>query len=101
MKETLETALSNKAINKDIRLLLRTYDKKSYDDLVSYLMTIRPCIPRVHNEILRNSPEGAKLNFLSTFIDMRTMKGILSYEDHHGYLYFIFKVQSVPARGPM
>lgn len=81
IKETLESTLSEKAPNKDIKLLLRTYDKNGYDKMVDYLMTIKPCVPRVSNEILRNSPEGTKFNFLSTFIDMRTMKGVLMYEE--------------------
>lgn len=81
MKDTLEKALASSAENKDIKLLMNTYSSKSYDQLVSYLSTINPCVPRIINEILRNSPEEAKLNFISTFIDMRTMKGVLSFND--------------------
>lgn len=81
LKDTLESTISDKAINKDIRLLLLSYSKSSYDQMVKYLMTITLCVPRVLNEILRNSPEGAKLNFLSTFIDMRSMKGVMEYEE--------------------
>lgn len=85
-KETLEQALTGSAANKDIKLLMNTYNQGTYDKLVDYLSTIQPCVPRVLNEILRNSPEGAKLNFISTFIDMRTMKGILEFSEARNLL---------------
>ncbi|KAF5201617.1 Rna-directed rna polymerase l, partial [Thalictrum thalictroides] len=46
LRTTLEQALEAKAINHDIKKLMSSYDKNSYDDLCTYLMTIVPCVPR-------------------------------------------------------
>lgn len=52
MKDTVEKALADSAENKDIKLLMTTYSTTSYDELVQYLSTIEPCVPRVLSEIL-------------------------------------------------
>lgn len=46
--------------------------------MVDYLTKTELFNPRILNEILRLSPDGSMLSFLSTFTDMRTMKQMLS-----------------------
>ncbi|UHK03027.1 MAG: RNA-dependent RNA polymerase [Guiyang lispivirus 1] len=81
IKLKMENTLSNNTKNKEIKSLLKTKSKKSVDEIIDYLATCRPLSPRVLNDIFRNSPEGARLDFIATFTDMKTMKGLLGPTD--------------------
>nr|WPV62272.1 MAG: RNA-dependent RNA polymerase [Jingmen rodent lispivirus 1] len=78
MKNTLESTLKSVTKNTSIKKLMIGASKKDHDIVLNYLSSIRPFSPRVLNTIYRNSPEGARLDFLSTFVDMRTIKNVVS-----------------------
>lgn len=62
---------------------------ESLEELVQYLGRVTSFNPRVLNEILRLSPDGSMLSFLSTFTDMRTMKQIMNPGEAHSILRYL------------
>lgn len=64
-------------------MLLTGCTGKKVDEIITYLSHTEPFSPRVLNTIFRNSPEGARMDFISTFTDMRTLKNITNRNDLH------------------
>lgn len=81
VKNLLRENLNMTTRNVILRTMLESCNSETLKDLVDYLGKTRPFNPRVLNEILRLSPDGSMLSFLSTFTDMRTMKQILIPKD--------------------
>lgn len=80
VKRMLDEALRTENKNQHISLMMDNCNNDTLRDMAGYLSTVRPFNPRVLNEILRLSPDGSMLSFLSIFKDMRTMKGMLKQE---------------------
>ncbi|QPL15300.1 RNA-dependent RNA polymerase [Hemipteran arli-related virus OKIAV95] len=91
IKHMLLSALNNETKNKHLKKMLTSYTPASLEKMSNYLMTFKPCAPRVLNEMLRLSPDGSMLSFISTFTDMRTMKGMISSEDAHNLMEMLQK----------
>ncbi|UHK03312.1 MAG: RNA-dependent RNA polymerase [Hangzhou eysarcoris guttigerus lispivirus 1] len=89
LSRILEDNLKINVKNEDIRILLNTTDTTAVTEFIKFLETTKPFIPRVLNEIYRHSPEGAKLNYLSTFSDMKTMKEMMSANDGKNFIQII------------
>lgn len=81
IKNSLETTLREVNKNNQINMLLKGCTGKLTDGIIKYLSTIEPFSPHVLNTIFRNSPEGARMDFISTFIDMRTLKNVTNRKD--------------------
>lgn len=90
----LDTNLREIVVNEDIRVLLNKTNPKSTKDLINYLSETTPFIPRVLNEIFRQSPEGAKLHYLSIFSDMKTMKEMMSPQDSTNLIRYIMESEN-------
>ncbi|AJG39115.1 RNA-dependent RNA polymerase [Sanxia water strider virus 4] len=76
MSENLKSLCRNKLFSQ----LFESISEESEAELVDYLISIVPCFPRVLNDLLRLSPEGAKLGFLAMFSNVRTLKSCLPEE---------------------
>lgn len=87
IKRLLQNKLEETTQNEVIREMISNCNAESLGELVSYLGQVTPFNPRVLNEILRLSPDGSMLSFLSTFTDMRTMKQLMSPGEAHSILY--------------
>ncbi|QXV86525.1 RNA-dependent RNA polymerase [Arlivirus sp. virus] len=83
IKNSLEATLRDVTKNEQIRLLLRGVSKTNSDAIIDYLAHTTPFSPRVLNTIFRNSPEGARMDFISTFTDMRTLKNVTNKKAMH------------------
>lgn len=77
IKQSLVDNLKIFTNNRELKKLFSIYTDKTQSNMIEYLMTITPVFPRALNEIFRLSPEGAKMSFLATFSDMRTLKGMM------------------------
>lgn len=78
IKRLLQNKLEETTQNEVIREMISQCNSESLEELVQYLGQVTPFNPRVLNEILRLSPDGSMLSFLSTFTDMRTMKQLMN-----------------------
>lgn len=83
IKEVLIRNLKEKTSNRMILDMMAACSEETLRKHAEYLFSVRPLTPRVLNEILRLSPDGAMLSFLTTFTDMRTMKQLMPAEDSH------------------
>lgn len=70
----LQSKLETNTQNEIIVDMMRECNRESLSELVNYLTNIDPLNPRILNEVLRLSPDGSMLSFLSIFTDMRTIK---------------------------
>lgn len=89
ISQLLEENLQRNTINKDIKVLLDTINYQATKDTAKFLMSVKPVVPRVLNEIFRQSPEGAKLSYLSIFSDMKTMKEMMPDNDSRDLIKYI------------
>lgn len=89
ISQLLEDNLQRNTVNKDIKILLNTINYKATRDTTTFLMSVKPTVPRVLNEIFRQSPEGAKLGYLSIFSDMKTMKEMMPDHDSRSLIKYI------------
>ncbi|UHK03262.1 MAG: RNA-dependent RNA polymerase [Hangzhou scotinophara lurida lispivirus 1] len=87
--KVLESNIRKIVVNREINKLLNHSDVKENKEVIDYLSTTTPFIPRVLNEIFRHSPEGAKLHYLSIISDMKTMKEMMSAKDAKTLIRFI------------
>lgn len=85
IKNYLESALRRVNKNKELSILMahnvRNKRSKKGNSIMEYLSYTEPFSPRVLNSIFSDSPEGACLDFVSTFVDMRTIKTALTSEE--------------------
>lgn len=86
IKSALISNIKTIVRNKDIKMLFNLCTDKTHKAIIDYLMSINPCFPRALNEIYRLSPDGAQKSFLSTFTDVRTLKGMMPSELSHQLL---------------
>ncbi|URA30374.1 RNA-dependent RNA polymerase [Erthesina fullo arlivirus 1] len=91
ISQLLDKNLRKIVVNEEIQKLLLSTNEKEGKEVIEYLSSTEPMIPRVLNEIFRHSPEGAKLQYLSTFSDMKTMKEMMTLEDSNELIQFIEK----------
>lgn len=89
ISKMLDYNLQKITANNEIRKLLTSSKPEENQKVIDYLMTTTPLIPRVLNEIFRQSPEGAKLHYLSIFSDMKTMKEMMSSSDANKLIDYI------------
>lgn len=81
IKQMLTAVMRTKTRNKGISPMLNKCNQETLSTMVEYLSRSVPLCKRVLNEILRLSPDGSMLSFLTIFKDMRTMKQILTPPD--------------------
>lgn len=81
ISKLLESNLREVTRNKEILRLMEASDPTLSKPIIEFLAGTTPFVPRVCNDIYRHSPEGAKLHYLSTFSDMKTIKEMMSSED--------------------
>lgn len=89
ISQLLERNLKMIVANDEILKLLNSTNEKETKDVIEYLSSTDPLIPRVLNEIFRHSPEGARLQYLGTFSDMKTMKEMMTNDDSKSLIQLI------------
>jgi len=78
MRRDLESALISYTKNQDLKEIFNTATKERDASLFKFLISARPCHPRVAHEIFRNTITGTKLSFLSKFSNTRTTQTLFS-----------------------
>ncbi|QWC36466.1 RNA-dependent RNA polymerase [Bemisia tabaci arlivirus 2] len=81
IKDMLLASLRSTSRNKEIALMFANISDAAIQAQADYLETIKPCYPRVLNEIWRFSPQGFMMSFLAIFNDTRTMKMVLQPDE--------------------